>query len=108
MKFRIEKEKGNKINEGMIGLFFEDINYAADGGLYAEMIENRSFEFYDCYGDKGDYYVKPDPGYGWSFAQVSENSKGEYCGGGNGSREDCGSENRNGGNAAGEDRKSVV
>lgn len=102
MKFRIEKEKRNRINEGMIGLFFEDINYAADGGLYAEMIENRSFEFYDCYGDKGDYYVKPDPGYGWSFAQVSENSKGEYCGGGNGSREDCGSENRNGGNAAGE------
>ena len=29
----------------MIGLFFEDINYAADGGLYAELIENRSFEF---------------------------------------------------------------
>lgn len=69
MKFRIEKEKGSKIQEGMIGLFFEDINYAADGGLYAEMIENRSFEFYDCYGDKGDYYVKPDPGYGWSPAQ---------------------------------------
>lgn len=69
MKFKIEKEKGSKIQEGMIGLFFEDINYAADGGLYAEMIENRSFEFYDCYGDKGDYYVKPDPGYGWSPAQ---------------------------------------
>ncbi len=27
------------------GLFFEDINFAADGGLYAEMIKNRSFEF---------------------------------------------------------------
>src|SRR5581483_5590863 len=26
------------------GLFFEDINYAADGGLYAELIQNRSFE----------------------------------------------------------------
>ncbi|MDE7277170.1 MAG: hypothetical protein K2N98_10020 [Lachnospiraceae bacterium] len=102
MEFRIEKEKGNRINEGMIGLFFEDINYAADGGLYAEMIENRSFEFYDCYGDKGDYYVKPDPGYGWSFAQVGENSKEECRDGGNGRREDCGSENRNGGDAAGE------
>jgi alpha-L-arabinofuranosidase len=29
----------------MYGIFFEDINYAADGGLYAEMIKNRSFEF---------------------------------------------------------------
>ncbi len=71
MRLKLEKTKGSKINEGMIGLFFEDINYAADGGLYAEMIENRSFEFYDCYGDKGDYYVKHDPGYGWSPAQRS-------------------------------------
>lgn len=82
MKFKIEKEKGSKIQEGMIGLFFEDINYAADGGLYAEMIENRSFEFYDCYGDKGDYYVKPDPGYGWSPAQENEErGNGENSGG---------------------------
>jgi alpha-N-arabinofuranosidase len=29
----------------MFGLFFEDINFAADGGLYAELIKNRSFEF---------------------------------------------------------------
>ena len=29
----------------MYGLFFEDINFAADGGLYAEMIKNRSFDF---------------------------------------------------------------
>ena len=29
------------------GLFFEDINYAADGGLYAELVENRSFEHRD-------------------------------------------------------------
>ena len=28
----------------MHGIFFEDINYAADGGLYAELIQNRSFE----------------------------------------------------------------
>ena len=28
----------------MWGLFFEDINSAADGGLYAEMVQNRSFE----------------------------------------------------------------
>ena len=34
-----------KIQPTMFGLFFEDINFAADGGLYAEMIKNRSFEF---------------------------------------------------------------
>ncbi|MBF4485834.1 alpha-L-arabinofuranosidase C-terminal domain-containing protein [Flavobacterium sp. CSZ] len=34
-----------KIQPTMFGLFFEDINFAADGGLYAELIKNRSFEF---------------------------------------------------------------
>ena len=29
----------------MWGVFFEDINFAADGGLYAELVKNRSFEF---------------------------------------------------------------
>ena len=33
------------INPDLFGLFFEDINYAADGGLYAELIQNRSFEY---------------------------------------------------------------
>ena len=36
---------GAPVQPTMYGLFFEDINYAADGGLYAEMIKNRSFEF---------------------------------------------------------------
>lgn len=36
---------GAKIQSTMYGIFFEDINYAADGGLYAEMVKNRSFEF---------------------------------------------------------------
>ena len=36
-----------KIQPTMYGIFFEDINFAADGGLYAEMIKNRSFEFLD-------------------------------------------------------------
>src|SRR6476620_2990079 len=31
----------------MWGIFFEDINFAADGGLYAELVKNRSFEFYN-------------------------------------------------------------
>lgn len=34
-----------KISDMLIGVFFEDINYAADGGLYAELIQNRGFEY---------------------------------------------------------------
>ncbi|MCM4157300.1 alpha-L-arabinofuranosidase C-terminal domain-containing protein [Gramella sp. AN32] len=34
-----------KIQPTMYGIFFEDINFAADGGLYAEKVKNRSFEF---------------------------------------------------------------
>lgn len=36
---------GKKISTDLLGLFFEDINYAADGGLYAELVQNRSFEY---------------------------------------------------------------
>jgi len=43
---------GAQINPSMWGGFFEDINFGADGGLYAEMVKNRSFEF-------------PDPLMGW-------------------------------------------
>lgn len=39
------KKMGSAVSPTMYGLFFEDINYAADGGLYAEMVKNRSFEF---------------------------------------------------------------
>jgi alpha-N-arabinofuranosidase len=34
-----------KIQPTMYGIFFEDINFAADGGLYAELVKNRGFEF---------------------------------------------------------------
>ncbi len=36
---------GASIAPTMYGIFFEDINYGADGGLYAELVKNRSFEF---------------------------------------------------------------
>lgn len=36
---------GKAISPDLIGVFFEDINYAADGGLYAELVQNRSFEY---------------------------------------------------------------
>ncbi len=42
----IEASKpGENISPTMYGIFFEDINFAADGGLYAELVKNRSFEF---------------------------------------------------------------
>ena len=36
---------GKQISPDLFGIFFEDLNYAADGGLYAELIQNRSFEY---------------------------------------------------------------
>lgn len=46
----------------LYGLFFEDLNHAADGGLYAEMIQNRSFEF--CELDHPTYHAL----YAWEDA----------------------------------------
>lgn len=45
-EFKIDVQKtGAPIQSTMYGIFFEDINFGADGGLYAELIKNRSFEF---------------------------------------------------------------
>ena len=54
---------GAKINPAMWGIFFEDINFGADGGLYAELVKNQSFEF-------------PDPMIGWS-GLVTKSGKAE-------------------------------
>ena len=40
----VSKEE-KAISDKLIGIFFEDISYAADGGLYAEMVQNRDFEY---------------------------------------------------------------
>jgi alpha-L-arabinofuranosidase len=70
-----------EIQPTMYGLFFEDINYAADGGLYAELVKNRSFEFpqnlagWKTFGnvrllgdgpfDRNPHYIRlSDPGHG--------------------------------------------
>lgn len=39
------RKPGAPVQSTMYGIFFEDINHAADGGLYAELVKNRSFEF---------------------------------------------------------------
>ncbi|WP_336213760.1 alpha-L-arabinofuranosidase C-terminal domain-containing protein [Nonomuraea sp. LPB2021202275-12-8] len=55
-KFRVEgytsgeltvdaRAGGTKVGPNLYGVFYEDINHAADGGLYAELVQNRSFEF---------------------------------------------------------------
>ena len=49
-QFDINTSKlGAPIQPTMYGIFFEDINYAADGGLYGELVKNRSFEFPNHY-----------------------------------------------------------
>lgn len=52
------------ISELLFGIFFEDINFAADGGLYAEKVVNRSFEFGDT--------AKDDQLYGWKTVDDAE------------------------------------
>ena len=57
------KKLGAPVQPTMYGLFFEDINYAADGGLYGELVKNRSFEFPDHlmgWEAFGDFEVKDD------------------------------------------------
>ncbi len=54
------------ISDLLFGIFFEDINFAADGGLYAEMVVNRSFEFTEI--------AAGDALYGWNAVNGAEAS----------------------------------
>lgn len=56
--------KGKEISPLLFGIFFEDINYSADGGLYAELIQNRDFEYKK--GENHDKNWKSD--YGWKVS----------------------------------------
>lgn len=59
-------ERNSTVPETLYGVFFEDINFAADGGLYAELIKNRSFEF-------------DDPFMGWKISgNISVRSDGPF------------------------------
>ena len=60
------KKIGAPIPSTLYGIFFEDINFAADGGLYGELVKNRSFEF-------------PDHFMGWNvFGNVKLNNDGPF------------------------------
>lgn len=50
----LTKEKDEELGD-LFGIFFEDLNHAADGGLYAELVQNRSFEFDPI--DRKDYHA---------------------------------------------------
>ena len=61
------QKPGAPVQSTMYGIFFEDINYAADGGLYAELVKNRSFEF------------TPNPLMGWeAFGKVEVRNDGPF------------------------------
>lgn len=45
MKLDVNLNDSKAISPDLMGIFFEDISYAADGGLYAELIQNRDFEY---------------------------------------------------------------
>lgn len=53
VKVRIDTEKRKYDLGDLYGIFFEDLNHAADGGLYGELVENRDFEFDQV--DNGSY-----------------------------------------------------
>ena len=54
--------ESKEISPLLMGIFFEDINYAADGGLYAELVQNRDFEYKAGEGRDKDW----GPQYAWS------------------------------------------
>ena len=63
-QIKIEEGQTKAISEHLIGVFFEDLNYAADGGLYAELIQNRDFEYSPKDGNKDKNWNST---YAWSI-----------------------------------------
>lgn len=45
-KVKVLANRKKEISDKLVGAFFEDINYAADGGIYGELIQNRDFEYH--------------------------------------------------------------
>jgi len=63
------------ISTDFIGIFFEDINYAADGGLYAELVQNRDFEYSAADMARGGGW---DHDYAWSIVTGGKQQKMEF------------------------------
>lgn len=62
-RITVDEGRAKPISEDLIGVFFEDLNYAADGGLYAELVQNRDFEYSETDGNKDKSW---NSRYAWS------------------------------------------
>ena len=74
---KIKVPAAKAISPALFGIFFEDLNYAADGGLYAELIQNRSFEYSPA--DRKEWnpltaWMYTDEGFGYGTISVETNA----------------------------------
>lgn len=65
MTVRADKSGKKAISPDLYGVFFEDINYAADGGLYGELLQNRDFEY-------SEKELSKVPGWGHTYAWTTQ------------------------------------
>lgn len=65
------QQTGIEMSDTLYGLFFEDINHAADGGIYAELLQNRSFEYEDILNPREFDHLT-----GWAF-NMAANTTGK-------------------------------
>ena len=71
----VEGGQAKKISDHLFGVFFEDLNYAADGGLYAELVQNRDFEYApeDKTGNDSDWNSR----YAWELKSYKADAPAE-------------------------------
>lgn len=62
----VDAHNEKAISDKLLGIFFEDISYAADGGLYAELVQNRDFEYIKGEGRAEDW----GPAFGWNVSET--------------------------------------
>ncbi len=72
VRFQLDaKKRGTDVSKYLYGLFFEDINQSADGGLNAEMVINNSFEFeyftYDDYNCESNVQARKQNAFYWDI-----------------------------------------
>ena len=69
------KKQGAAVSSRIYGIFFEEINHAGDGGLYAELVRNRGFEDANlppaCRRD-GDFVIPPRTPHFWKKLEASD------------------------------------
>lgn len=56
VEFTVKSTGGNATSQYQYGLMFEDINNSGDGGVYAELVQNRAFQ-----GDEVGFYHATNP-----------------------------------------------